>query len=352
MLYESLIKPLLFALSRNDAEKAHEWAILALRMLGKNHRISQTISKFMTIQDPVDLLGIHFPNRIGLAAGFDKNACAIWGLIAMGFGFLEVGTVTAIEQAGNTRPRIWRFPEDEAIINSMGFNNHGAEKMAQTLSRSKNLPIPIGISLGKSKSANTSNLEMVTNDYLHSFRLLHPFGDYFVLNISSPNTPGLRRLQGKEGLLALTKALQKGLALVANRKFQKPPLLVKIPPDLSLNATDDVLQVCHEQGICGIVATNTTIGREGLSVSTNVIGGLSGKPLAERAVQMVRHIRRQAPNLVIIGVGGISTIDDAQRMFDAGADLMQLYTGLIYKGPSLPRRLAKGIKSAPSRHRG
>lgn len=349
MLYKLLVRPPLFAFSTGDAERAHKLVITLLHYLGMPHALSRDIGNFLRIDDSVELLGIHFPNRVGLAAGFDKDARAIWALSALGFGFLEVGTVTAKEQAGNPRPRIWRFPKDGALINAMGFNNHGAAKMAQTLSRSGKPPIPIGISLGKSKVVNPENLEAVIDDHLYSLRLLHSFGDYFALNVSSPNTPGLRGLQGKEQLSALVKALQKELALVAYGGLKKP-LLVKIAPDLTHEAIDDVLQVCADERVPGIIAANTTLSREGLSSPTDVPGGLSGKPLTDKALSVVHHVRRQAPNLLVIGVGGIFTVDDARRMIEiAGADLVQLYTGFIYEGPSLPRKIAEGVKFAPSR---
>lgn len=348
MLYKSLIRPLLFALSRNDPERAHEWAIALLNYSGTAYGLS-VVSQLMTIQDPVELLGIRFPNRVGLAAGFDKDARAIWALWALGFGFLEVGTVTAKEQPGNQRPRIWRFPKDGALINSMGFNNHGAKKMLQTVSHSGKPPIPIGISLGKSAVVDPKDLEAVIEDYLYSLRLLYYFGDYFVLNVSSPSTPGLRGLQSKEQLSALVRPLQQELMFMPNTRPPKP-LLIKIAPDLTNQAIDDVLQVCADENIPGIIATNTTLSKEGLSLPTNLPGGLSGKPLTEKALSVVHYIKRQAPNLVIIGVGGIFTINDARLMIEvAGADLVQLYTGLMYEGPFLPHKIALGVKFAPSR---
>ncbi|MCH7828802.1 quinone-dependent dihydroorotate dehydrogenase [Patescibacteria group bacterium] len=349
MLYKLLIRPLLFALSTGDAERAHKLVITLLHYLGTPHVLSQAVGNFLRVDDPVELLGIRFPNRVGLAAGLDKDARAIWALSALGFGFLEVGTVTAKEQAGNPRPRIFRFPKDEALINAMGFNNHGAAKMMQTLSRSGKPLIPIGISLGKSKVVDPEDLGAVIEDHLYSLLLLHQFGDYFALNVSSPNTPGLRGLQGKEQLSTLLKALQAKLIALAQGQ-QPKPLLVKIAPDLTPDAIDDVLQVCADESVPGIIATNTTLSREGLSSPTDVSGGLSGRPLTDKALSVVRHVRRQAPNLLIIGVGGIFTIDDARRMIEvAGADLVQLYTGLIYEGPSLPRKIARGVKFAPSR---
>jgi dihydroorotate dehydrogenase len=344
-VYKRLVRPILFRISSKDPERAHEWTISLLRYLGKPHWLAKTAAQFMTVQDPVDLMGLHFPNRVGLAAGFDKNASALWGLWTLGFRFLEIGTITAQKQSGNSRPRIWRFPEDEALINAMGFNNNGADETAQTLRSSGMPPIPIGVSLGKSKAVSPENLEAVIADYQDSLSKLWPYGEYFVLNVSSPNTPGLRKLQGKDQLSALIQGIAKGT--------MGKPLLIKIAPDLTLEAIDDVLQVCADQKIGGIIATNTTLSREGLRARTDAPGGLSGKPLRETALRVVAHIRRHAPNLAIIGVGGIMTIDDARYMVEvAGADLIQLYTGLVYEGPMLPHRISKGIKFAPTRTRG
>ena len=349
MLYDLAIRPLLFAISQGDPERAHKLVITLLHYLGKSHQFANMISYRMTVQDPVDLLGIHFPNRIGLAAGFDKDALAMWMLWALGFGFLEVGTVTAQQQYGNPKPRIWRFSKDQALINAMGFNNRGADAMAKTFFASGAPPLPIGISIGKSRAINPEDLQAVIDDYLYSLQRLHSYGDYFVLNVSSPNTPGLRGLQDKGQLSILANALQKKLTIMADRELPKP-LFVKIAPDLTNEAIDDVLQVCADENVLGIIATNTTLSREGLSSPTDVSGGLSGKPLTDRAIQVVQYLRRNAPNLVIIGVGGIFTIDHARRMVEiAGADLIQIYTGFIYKGPFLPRNLAHGVKFAPSR---
>jgi dihydroorotate dehydrogenase len=344
-MYKRLVRPTLFRLSSKDPEKAHEWAISLLHCFGSSHWLAKAAARFMAIQDPVDLLGLHFPNRVGLAAGFDKNAAALWGLWALGFGFLEVGTITAQEQPGNLRPRIWRFPEDRALINSMGFNNQGATRVVQTLSSSGRPPIPIGISIGKSKATPENDINAVIADYLTSLCAIYPYGDYIVINVSSPNTPGLRGLQEKKQLTLLVRRLRNELTFLASTKGgSRKPLLVKIAPDLMPQAIDDILRVCSDEGIDGIIATNTM---------PHALGGLSGKPLAEKAFSVVRHVRRQAPDLVVIGVGGIFTLDDARRMVEvAGADLVQLYTGLVYEGPMLPRRISQGLKYAPTRARG
>lgn len=221
MLYDLAIRPLLFAISQGDPERAHKLVIALLHYLGRSQQFANMISWRMTVQDPVDLLGIHFPNRVGLAAGFDKDALAMWMLWAMGFGFLEVGTVTAQQQYGNPKPRIWRFPKDQALINAMGFNNRGADAMAQAFVASGIPPLPVGISIGKSRVVDPEDLQAVIDDHLHSLRLLRSFGDYFVLNVSSPNTPGLRELQDKKQLSALVGALQKELAIMENREPPK-----------------------------------------------------------------------------------------------------------------------------------
>ncbi len=345
-MYTRVVRPLLFSLSTEDPERTHEWAIQLLHYLGKPHWLAKATASLMTVQDPVDLLGLHFPNRVGLAAGFDKNAQALWGLWALGFGFLEVGTVTAQEQPGNPRPRIWRLPEEEALINAMGFNNHGATGVARTLASLGRPSIPIGISLGKSMAVPPENMEAVVEDYWFSLWKLYPFGDYFVINVSSPNTPGLRGLQDKTQLAMLVQELQLRKASLGKPK----PIFIKISPDLTMEAINDILQVCCDCEIPGIIATNTTTSRTGLRNTTNAPGGLSGRPLADMALSAVHHIRRQAPNLIIIGVGGIFTVDDARRMVEmAGADLIQLYTGLVYEGPMLPHRIARGLRSIPAR---
>lgn len=345
MLYKATLRPTIFALSSKDPERSHEWTISLLHYIGKLPWLAEATARFMTVKDPVDLLGLHFPNRVGLAAGFDKNARAVWGLSALGFGFIELGTVTAQKQPGNPRPRIWRFPRDKALINAMGFNNHGADEMARTLSSSGRPPIPIGISIGKSRVVPPENLEAVIQDHLYSLRMLYPYGDYFVLNVSSPNTPGLRGLQNKDQLDALIGSLRKETVALEGRGFSSPkPLLVKIAPDLTPYAIDDVLKVCADQRIGGLIATNTTLSRVGLTTPTDVSGGLSGKPLTDKSLLVVQHIRKRAPNLVIIGVGGIMTVDDAQHMIDAGANLVQLYTGFVYQGPLFPRRVSRGIR--------
>ncbi len=285
---------------------------------------------------PIELFGLRFPNAVGLAAGFDKDAVAWPGLMALGFGHVEVGTVTRFPQQGNEKPRVFRFPGEEALINRMGFPNDGAETVArrlrETRARYPQLP-PVGVNIGKSRNAELSE---AVEDYLATFRLMAPVADYVAINVSSPNTPNLRQLQTKGALQELLSALR-----AENQRGVAKPILLKIAPDLSFPQIDDVLEVCEAQGVAGIIATNTTLERPGPFAKANETGGLSGPPLHERAINIVRYIHRATHGrLPIIGVGGVASEVSAGRMADAGASLVQLYTGLVYHGPFLPRRLA------------
>lgn len=323
-LYTHLIRPLLFML---DPEVVHHLAMSvlsttgpALRMFAPRHepRLARTV------------FGVRFPTPVGLAAGFDKNAVALAAWQALGFGFAEVGTITAREQPGNPKPRIFRVPELGGIINRLGFNNDGADAIAVRLKRLQTTRawphIPIGINLGKSK---VTPIDEATSDYLLSFERLHHFGDYFVLNISSPNTPGLRALQDRAALDHLLGTIQR-------RNTDRRPLLVKIAPDLEWGAIEEIVQLAHEHELAGIIATNTTIDHSSVPVHRRQQGGLSGRPLRERSTQIVRFIAERT-ELPIIAVGGIFSADDALEKFDAGAALIQLYSGFIYEGPKLIR---------------
>jgi dihydroorotate dehydrogenase len=341
-VYEKLLRRWFF---RQDAEQAHERAVRAMavlaalrpvcRVLEARHRLPA--SQFR----PVEAFGLRFPNAVGLAAGFDKNATAWPAAAALGFGHVEIGTVTALAQPGNPRPRVFRYPAEEAVINRMGFNNEGAEAVAARLSRQAPVGrrrIPLGINLGKSKVAP---LEQAVDDYLASFRRLADHADYLVLNVSSPNTPELRKLQDEERLRELL-----GAVAAANRErgAGRRPLLLKIAPDLNYVQIDAVLGVIAEFGLDGIIATNTTLARPGRFATVNEAGGLSGAPLRQTSTQMVNYIARVTQGrLPIIGVGGITDAASAGEKLDAGATLVQLYTGMIYRGPFFAAEVARAL---------
>jgi dihydroorotate dehydrogenase len=332
-------------LTRTDPEKAHHAAFRAIRAAGP---VTGLLSKVGRAPgEPVSALGLTFPHVLGLAAGFDKNAIGIDALGALGFGHVEIGTVTGEAQPGNPTPRLFRLPDDRAVVNRMGFNNDGAEVVAARL-RARSLrasrhhradaPAILGINIGKSKVVPEDE---AVRDYEKSARLLVPHADYLVVNVSSPNTPGLRNLQAVEKLEPILTAVQS----IADGV----PLLVKIAPDLS---DDDVLAVADLAlaiGLDGIIATNTTISRDGLRTPAAKVeeigaGGLSGRPLTERSLEVLRLLRdRVGPNLTLIGVGGITTVEDARARLDAGATLLQGYTAFVYEGPLWPRRIVKGL---------
>jgi dihydroorotate dehydrogenase, subfamily 2 len=285
------------------------------------------------------VFGVHFPNPVGLAGGFDKNGTALPALAALGFGFIEAGTVTRYKQPGNDRPRIFRYSESEAIINRMGFPNEGATAIHARLAKSRPAGVPIGWSLGKSK---ITPAEEAVEDYLYSLRQLDDFSDFFTVNVSSPNTPGLRKLQDKEPLDQLLHAIVQESATLASQQGRAEPktVLVKIAPDLTPEQVDDIIEVCLARNVSGIIATNTTLSRDGLQSATSESGGLSGRPLHARACEMVRYLHQHLEGrLPIIGVGGIFDADDAKRMFDAGASLIQVYTSFIYEGPAIAKQI-------------
>lgn len=349
MLYTRLLRPLLFTLSRRDPEAAHERTLALLATLSHAPRLLALARRAWAVADPAlarTVCGLRFPNPVGLAAGMDKDGVALPAWAALGFGFVEVGTVTWHAQSGNPRPRLFRLPADAALINRMGFNNHGAAALAARLQQLPPLGIPIGVSLGKSR---VTPVEAAVDDYCAALRALYAWGDYFAINVSSPNTPGLRALQDRAQLAGLLAALQQAnRALSAERGVAPKPLLVKIAPDLSDQAIGEVLEVCAEQAVSGIIAVNTTLSRAGLPHTPPAraaeTGGLSGRPLAATALRIVRLISRETGGrLPIIGVGGICGPDDARRMLDAGASLVQLYTGLVYAGPGLVRAINRGL---------
>jgi dihydroorotate dehydrogenase len=345
-LYEHVVRPVLF---KQDSERAHELGVEAMALLGKLGAVCrglETLTQLPRAQyRPVQAFGLTFPNAVGLAAGFDKNARAWQAAAALGFGHVEIGTVTALAQPGNPQPRMFRYPSEEAVINRMGFNNDGAEAVAARLAgqpRPGKRRIPLGINLGKSKAAA---LEDAVGDYLESFAKLADYADYLVLNVSSPNTPGLRQLQDEKPLRELLGAIMRANhARVAAKGGALLPVLLKIAPDLSYPQIDAALGVIAEFGLSGIIATNTTLARPGFFAGVNEMGGLSGKPVRARSTEIINYIARATHGrLPIIGVGGITDTASAAEKLDAGATLVQVYTGMVYRGPFFARDLAWGV---------
>lgn len=330
-------------LFKKPAEEAHYFTTSSLKALFKFPFAKTIFRKTYEVKDPSlhrRVFDLDFKNPVGLAAGFDKNAEFIHEFEALGFGFIEVGTVTPMSQQGNDKPRLFRLIEDEAIINRMGFNNKGVYYAAEQL---KNRPngLIIGGNIGKNKV--TPNEEAI-NDYLKCFEALHELVDYFVVNVSSPNTPGLRELQDKEPLHKLLTTLQ-----AANEKYELPkPILLKIAPDLTDGQLSDIIELTKEIGLQGIVATNTTIDREGLHATSEELddigaGGLSGAPVFEKSTHVLKVLRNALPDLPIIAVGGICSAEDALEKISAGATLLQVYSGLIYKGPALIKEINQAL---------
>jgi len=338
--YRGVLRPLLFRAYGGDAERIHERTLAAIAHVGRSKPARGALAALCARhRQPTTVAGMQFPGLVGLAAGMDKDGVGVkaWG--SLGFGFVELGTVTAQPQPGNDRPRLFRLPRSAAIINRMGFNNRGAQTLADRLAAAgiargnMAVGIPIGISIGKTKNVPLAD---ATEDYLASLRALAPYADYLAVNVSSPNTPGLRALQDKRTLADLITALVAEAWRLAAGDLPVP-IFVKVAPDLSETALEDVVQVCGDAGAEGLIATNTTLSRDGLladepSVSEN--GGLSGAPLTRRALEVVRFLA-QRTSLPIIGAGGIMSCDDGQAMLDAGAGLLQIYTGFVYAGPSL-----------------
>jgi dihydroorotate dehydrogenase len=333
--YERFVRPLLFSL---DAETAHHLAIGFLRGASHVDLALRALSAFQPAPKPKTVFGVNFPNPIGLAAGLDKNGVALAALAALGFGFVEIGTVTAKTQPGNPKPRIFRFPEQQALINHLGFNNDGADIVAERLGKLRAAgrwpAVPVGINIGKSK---ITPLEQATADYLYSFQLLREFADYIALNVSSPNTPGLRELQG-------AAALPKLLGTIARENRQNPkPVLVKIAPDLSPNDLEDLIATCEENEVAGIIATNTTLDHSSIPPARDREGGLSGKPLHEKSTALVRAITTRS-TIPVVASGGVVDAESAREKFEAGAQLVQIYTGYIYRGPGLLREITKTLQ--------
>ncbi len=340
-MYKTIIRPILFQF---DPERIHGWIFFWFKLLQHIPFGTKIFSKFNQYQHPnleKELFGLKFSNPIGLAAGFDKNAEVIDVFAAMGFGFVEIGTLTPLAQSGNPKKRIFRLPKDEALINRMGFNNDGVIMAVEHLKKRKSKVI-VGGNIGKNKVTPNEN---AVSDYLTAFDVLYDYVDYFVVNVSSPNTPHLRELQEKEPLKQLLLSLQEANFKQPKRK----PILLKIAPDLSDDQLLDIIEIVNETKIQGVIATNTTISRENLSDTSEHIkqigdGGLSGKPLKDRSTEVIRFLAKKSnKSFAIIGVGGIHTSEDAKEKLDAGADLVQLYTGLIYEGPGLVKKILRKI---------
>lgn len=339
--YKSLIFPVL---KKIDPEKVHYFATSALAFFCKIPFGSPILRALYCVNDTSlkrEVFGLTFKNPIGLAAGFDKNAQWVDELSTLGFGFIEIGTVTPKAQKGNEKPRLFRLPKDEALINRMGFNNEGSLKASELLKLRKS-NIIVGGNIGKNKITANEN---AIDDYLSAFEDLHPYVDYFVVNVSSPNTPGLRELQEKKPLTKILNALKDANA----KKDVQKPILLKIAPDLTDSQLDDIVDITLGTKIEGLIATNTTIERKPLVSSENEIdkigvGGLSGKPLKNRATEVIRYLSKKSNRAFpIIGVGGIYSTADAIEKLEAGAALVQVYSGFIYEGPSLVKSICKGL---------
>ncbi|WBL21598.1 quinone-dependent dihydroorotate dehydrogenase [Zunongwangia sp. HRR-M8] len=335
-MYKSLIRPILF---KYDPEAIHHFTFNSIRNLNKIPGVHSILKSKFSNNDPRlerEVFGLKFKNPVGLAAGFDKDAKLYKELSNLGFGFIEVGTVTPKPQPGNEKKRMFRLKADQAIINRMGFNNGGVEEMVQRLK--KNTDVLIGGNIGKNKV--TPN-EKAVEDYKICFEALFDYVDYFVVNVSSPNTPNLRALQDKEPLTHLLKTLMD----LNNAKPTQKPILLKIAPDLTDSQLLDIIEIVQETKIDGVIATNTTISREGLvSEHKDEAGGLSGKPLTKRSTEVIRFLSEKSnKSFPIVGVGGIHSADDAIEKLEAGASLVQLYTGFIYEGPALIKAINKKI---------
>jgi dihydroorotate dehydrogenase len=339
-MYRFLIRPLFFLF---DAEQIHHFVFRLLSLLGKLgfRPLFRLLFQYKHPKLQRNLFGLTFPNPVGLAAGFDKDAKLVDELSCLGFGFIEIGTLTPKSQPGNDKPRLFRLPQDKALINRMGFNNEGVDAAVNKLKK-RNSRVIVGGNIGKNK--NTPN-DTALQDYVSAVEALHPYVDYFVVNVSSPNTPGLRDLQEKE-------PLRKLLSDVRALSYSKPkpkPVLLKIAPDLTATQLDDVVEILKETNTDGVIATNTTISREGLVTSAEQLakignGGVSGKPVSNRSTEVIRYLREKlGKQYPIIGVGGIMTEEDALEKIKAGADLIQIYTGFIYEGPGFVKRVNKRL---------
>lgn len=335
-MYQRLIKPFLFLF---DPEKVHYFAFSLIKLFTSIPGVNLLLKYLYVVEDPKlerEVFGLKFPNPVGLAAGFDKNAVLYKELSHFGFGFIEIGTLTPKGQPGNPKKRLYRLKEDQAIINRMGFNNNGVDDAVKRLKKNKS--VLIGGNIGKNKV--TPNEEAV-NDYIYCFNALFDYVDYFVVNVSSPNTPNLRALQDKAPLTHLLSTLKK----LNDKKESPKPILLKIAPDLSNDQLLDIIDIVTTVNIDGVIATNTTLNREGLqSTHKTEVGGLSGKPLTKRSTEVIRFLVKESNNAFpIIGVGGIHTPEDALEKLDAGAALVQLYTGFVYEGPAAIRNINRAL---------
>ena len=339
-MYRKVIKPVFFLFA---PEAAHRLTMTLLKIILMIPGIKGLFKRLFVINDSrleVEVAGLKLPNRVGLAAGFDKDGKYFEQLAYLGFGFVEIGTVTPLPQSGNDQPRLFRLPEDEALINRMGFNNDGVAAMAERLKRRQHSNmVVIGGNIGKNKATPNEN---AASDYEQCFEVLYPYVDYFVVNVSSPNTPGLRDLQEKAPLEKLLHVLMK----LNSKKASQKPIFLKIAPDLTDSQLDDIIEIVQSTGIHGVIATNTTLDRSKLTMSTEQIGagGLSGRPLTNRATDVIRYLyQKSGGKLDIIGVGGIASAQDAIDKLNAGAKLVQVYTGMIYEGPGLIKKINQGI---------
>lgn len=338
----ALLKPILF---RMQPEQAHHVTMFLLKLVLALPVVGWAFRRFHAVEDQRlerNVFGIKFPNPVGLAAGFDKDGKYYRSISALGFGFVEIGTVTPIGQDGNPQPRLFRLPADGALINRMGFNNEGVEALVGRLKSGKPQHLVIGGNIGKNK--NTPN-EAAARDYAICFEALFPYVDYFVVNVSSPNTPGLRELQEKAPLTALLTHLQQ-----LNRQKTAPkPILLKIAPDLTNAQLDDILDIVRQTQLAGIIATNTTIARNGLKTSALEVdeigaGGLSGTPVRHRSTEVIRYLYQHSQGkITIIGVGGIASAADAREKLEAGAALVQVYSGMVFRGPGLVKEILKDL---------
>jgi dihydroorotate dehydrogenase len=335
-IYKSILRPILFKV---DAEKAHHFSVRSAQLLMKLPGLRSLAKSYFRVDHPSlerEVFGLKFKNPIGLAAGFDKNAEYTDEMEAFGFGFVEIGTLTPKGQPGNPKKRIFRLSKDQALINRLGFNNRGVDDALPRLARKRN--IIVGGNIGKNKSTENENAKA---DYQYSFEQLYPYVDYFVVNVSSPNTPNLRDLQEAEPL----KELLSLLIDLRNEKSERKPILLKIAPDLSQDQLDQVIDIAGKVKLDGLIATNTTLSREALkSVDRKEKGGLSGRPLSKKSTDIIRYISKKTnAQLPIIGVGGVFTAQDALEKLEAGASLVQIYTGFAYEGPNMVKRINQGL---------